>query len=175
MSFGSYPALSLKEARELHDEARNLLAKGVNPHIERKRKRHAIVLAGEHTFQAVYDQWLKHRKLSLEEGRQTSLEQIAHVFKKDVFPMLRTWPYLWIDATYVKTREAGRIVSVAVIVAVGVNTDGQREVLGLKVGASEAEPFWTEFLLSLNRRYMQLEGLQIINGTVPIRLSAVAR
>lgn len=62
------------------------------------------------------------------------------------------WPYLWIDATYVKTREAGRIVSVAVIVAVGVNTDGQREVLGLKVGASEAEPFWTEFLRSLNRR-----------------------
>ena len=45
------------------------------------------------------------------------------------------WPYLWIDATYVKTREAGRIVSVAVIVAVGVNTEGQREVLGLKVGA----------------------------------------
>jgi len=59
------------------------------------------------------------------------------------------WPYLWVDATYVKTREAGRIVSVAVIVAVGVNTDGQREVLGLKVGASEAEPFWTEFLRSL--------------------------
>ena len=59
------------------------------------------------------------------------------------------WPYLWIDATYVKTREAGRIVSVAVIVAVGVNTEGQREVLGLKVGASEAEPFWTEFLRSL--------------------------
>jgi putative transposase len=54
------------------------------------------------------------------------------------------WPYLWIDATYVKTREAGRIVSVAVIVAVGVNTEGQREVLGLKVGASEAEPFWTD-------------------------------
>ena len=39
-------------------------------------------------------------------------------------------PYLWINATYVKTREAGRIVSVAVIVAVGVNTEGQREVLG---------------------------------------------
>ena len=89
MSFGSYPALSLKEARELRDEARNLLAKGVNPHTERKRKRHAIVLAGEHTFQAVYDQWLAHRKLSLEEGRQTSLEQIARVFKKDVFPVLR--------------------------------------------------------------------------------------
>src|SRR6058998_3132915 len=45
-------------------------------------------------------------------------------------PIEGDWPYLWIDATYVKTREAGRIVSVAVIVAVGVNTDGQREVLG---------------------------------------------
>jgi putative transposase len=66
-------------------------------------------------------------------------------------PIEGDWPYLWIDATYVKTREAGRIVSVAVIVAVGVNTDGQREVLGLKVGHSEAEPFWTEFLRSLNR------------------------
>jgi putative transposase len=70
------------------------------------------------------------------------------------------WPYLWIDATYVKTREAGRIVSVAVIVAVGVNTDGQREVLGLKVGASEAEPFWTEFLRGLNRR--GLRGVKLV-------------
>jgi putative transposase len=70
------------------------------------------------------------------------------------------WPYLWIDATYVKTREAGRIVSVAVIVAVGVNTEGQREVLGVKVGASEAEPFWTEFLRSLNRR--GLRGVKLV-------------
>jgi len=70
------------------------------------------------------------------------------------------WPYLWIDATYVKTREAGRIVSVAVIVAVGVNTEGQREVLGMKVGASEAEPFWTEFLRSLNRR--GLRGVKLV-------------
>ncbi len=70
------------------------------------------------------------------------------------------WPYLWIDATYVKTREAGRIVSVAVIVAVGVNTEGQREVLGLKVGPSEAEPFWTDFLRSLNRR--GLRGVKLV-------------
>jgi putative transposase len=70
------------------------------------------------------------------------------------------WPYLWIDATYVKTREAGRIVSVAVIVAVGVNTEGQREVLGMKVGASEAEPFWTDFLRSLNRR--GLRGVKLV-------------
>ena len=52
----------------------------------------------------------------------------------------------WIDATFVKVREAGRIVSVAVIIAGAVNTDGQREVLGMSVGASEAEPVWTSFL-----------------------------
>ncbi len=75
-------------------------------------------------------------------------------------PIEGDWPYLWIDATYVKTREAGRIVSVAVIIAVGVNTEGQREVLGLKVGASEAEPFWTEFLRSLNRR--GLRGVKLV-------------
>ncbi|MGP3790480.1 tyrosine-type recombinase/integrase [Pseudomonas sp. B392_1p] len=89
MSFGSYPALSLKDARALRDEAHSLIAKGLNPHSERKRKRHAIVLAGEHTFNAVYEQWLAHRRLSLEAGRQTSLEQIGRVFKKDVFPVLR--------------------------------------------------------------------------------------
>ncbi len=53
---------------------------------------------------------------------------------------------------YVKVREAGRIVSVAVIIAVAVNTDGVREVLGMRVGPSEVEPFWTEFLRSLMRR-----------------------
>ena len=64
-------------------------------------------------------------------------------------PIEGDWPYLWIDATYVKVREAGRIVSVAVIIAVGVNTDGVREVLGMQVGASEAETFWTQFLRAL--------------------------
>src|SRR6202035_4332303 len=50
------------------------------------------------------------------------------------------WPYLWLDATYVKVRATGRIVSVAVIVAVAVNSDGRREVLGIAIGASEAGP-----------------------------------
>jgi putative transposase len=67
-------------------------------------------------------------------------------------PLEGDWPYIWIDATYVKTRQGGSIVSVAAIIAVGVNTDGRREVLGLQIGASEAEPFWTEFLRSLTRR-----------------------
>ena len=60
-------------------------------------------------------------------------------------PMEGDWPYLWVDATYVKARESGRIVSAAVIVAVGVNSDGRREVLGMDIGPSEAETFWTEF------------------------------
>ena len=53
-------------------------------------------------------------------------------------PLEGHWPYLWIDATYVKAREGGRIVSTATIVAIGVNTDGRREVLGVATGASEA-------------------------------------
>jgi putative transposase len=57
-------------------------------------------------------------------------------------PIEGDWPYLWLDATYVKVREAGRIVPVAVTIAVGVNADGRREVLGMAVGSSEAEPFW---------------------------------
>jgi putative transposase len=75
-------------------------------------------------------------------------------------PIEGSWPYLWIDATYVKVRQAGRIVSVAVIIAVAVNTDGRREVLGMQVGASEAEPFWTDFLRSLTRR--GLRGVKLV-------------
>jgi transposase-like protein len=56
-------------------------------------------------------------------------------------PLEGDWPYVWLDATYVKVRQAGRIVSVAVIVAIGVNSDGRREVLGMDIGPSEAETF----------------------------------
>ena len=59
-----------------------------------------------------------------------------------------------------KVRQAGRIVSVAVIIAVAVNTDGRREVVGMQVGASEAEPFWTDFLRSLTRR--GLRGVKLV-------------
>src|ERR1700732_2857033 len=67
-------------------------------------------------------------------------------------PLEGDWPYLWLDATYVKVRTSGRIVSAAVIVAVAVSSDGRREVLGIAIGASEAETFWTEFLRALARR-----------------------
>jgi putative transposase len=75
-------------------------------------------------------------------------------------PIEGDWPYLWLDATYVKIREAGRIVPVAVTVAVGVNGDGRREVLGMAVGASEAETFWLDFLRSLARR--GLRGVKLV-------------
>ena len=75
-------------------------------------------------------------------------------------PLEGDWPYLWLDATYVKVRQNGRIVSVAVIIAVGVNGDGRREVLGLEIGASEAEPFWTSFLRKLARR--GLRGVKLV-------------
>ncbi len=75
-------------------------------------------------------------------------------------PIEGDWPYLWIDATYVKVRQNGRIVSVAVIVAVGVNSDGRREVLGMDIGPSEAETFWTAFLRKLARR--GLRGVKLV-------------
>ena len=75
-------------------------------------------------------------------------------------PIEGDWPYLWLDATYMKVREQGRIVSVAVIVAVAVNSDGRREVLGLAVGPSEAETFWIEFLRGLARR--GLRGVKLV-------------
>jgi putative transposase len=75
-------------------------------------------------------------------------------------PLEGDWPYVWLDATYVKVRQAGRIVSVAVIVAIGVNNDGRREVLGMDIGPSEAETFWTEFLRKLTRR--GLRGVKLV-------------
>ncbi|MGH6857458.1 MAG: transposase [Methylocella sp.] len=53
-------------------------------------------------------------------------------------PLQGDWPYVWIDATYVKVRQNGRIVPVAAIIAIGANADGRREVLGMAVGPSEA-------------------------------------
>jgi len=75
-------------------------------------------------------------------------------------PLEGDWPYVWLDATYVKARCDGRIVSVAVIIAVGVNGDGRREILGLAIGTSEAEVFWTDFLRSLTRR--GLRGVKLV-------------
>ena len=75
-------------------------------------------------------------------------------------PLDGEWPYLWLDATYLKVREGGRIVSVAAIVAVAVNTDGKREIVGLHIGPSEAETFWATFLKGLVKR--GLRGIKLV-------------
>jgi transposase-like protein len=67
-------------------------------------------------------------------------------------PLEGEWPYLWLDATYLKVREGGRIVSVAAIIAVAVDSEGRREIVGLHLGPSEAETFWSAFLKGLVRR-----------------------
>ncbi len=70
------------------------------------------------------------------------------------------WPYLWLDATYLKVRDGGRIVSVAAIIATGVNRDGRREILGLGLGPSEAATFWLGFLRTLQQR--GLAGVKLV-------------
>ncbi len=75
-------------------------------------------------------------------------------------PLDGDWPYVWLDATYLKQRQGGRIISVAVIIAVAANTEGRREIIGLNVGLSEAAPFWIDFLRSLTRR--GLKGVMLV-------------
>jgi transposase-like protein len=88
-------------------------------------------------------------------------------------PLTGAWPYLWLDATYLKVREGGRIVSVAAIVAVAVNTEGRREIVGLHIGPSEAEPFWTTFLRDLVKR--ELSGVQLVVSDAHKGLKAAIR
>jgi putative transposase len=75
-------------------------------------------------------------------------------------PLEKRYPYLWLDATHLKVREGGRVVSNAIVVAYALNEDGYREVIGISVGTSENETFWTEFLRSLIER--GLSGVQLV-------------
>lgn len=88
-------------------------------------------------------------------------------------PLEGDWPYLWLDATYLKVREGGRIVSVAAIIAVAANTDGRREIVGLHIGPSEAEPFWASFLKDLTRR--GLKGVKLVISDSHEELKAAIR
>jgi transposase-like protein len=75
-------------------------------------------------------------------------------------PLEDSYPYVWFDAIYLKVRQSNRIVSLAAVVAIGVCETGERRVLGLATGASESEPFWSEFLRSLVGR--GLKGVQLV-------------
>jgi transposase-like protein len=89
-------------------------------------------------------------------------------------PLEGPYPYVWIDATYVKARQDGRVVSVAVVIAVGVKGGtGEREVLGLDVGPSEDGAFWTTFLRSLVAR--GLSGVKLVTSDAHRGLKGVAK
>src|SRR5881398_2955744 len=88
-------------------------------------------------------------------------------------PLVGEWPYLWLNATYLKQREGGRIVAVAAIIAVAVNTEGKREIIGLHIGPSEAETFWSGFLKSLAKR--GLKGVKLVISDAHEGLKAAIR
>src|SRR3954471_5785218 len=70
------------------------------------------------------------------------------------------YPYVWLDGTFVKVRENGRVVSQAIVIAIAVTANGEREVLGLDVGPSESGAFWLAFLRDLVAR--GLSGVQLV-------------
>jgi transposase-like protein len=88
-------------------------------------------------------------------------------------PLTGTWPCLWLDATCLRQREGGRVVSVAAIIAVAVNAEGKREIVGLHIGPSEAESFWSDFLRSLVRR--GLSGVKLVISDAHEGLKAAIR
>jgi integrase len=88
MSLGTYPEVSLREARQARDEARALLAKGVNPHTDRKRKRQTVRLSGEYSFEAVFHQWLARHALGIKTGERSTHGNILRMFNYDVLPLL---------------------------------------------------------------------------------------
>ena len=94
MSLGTYPEVSLREARQARDDARALLAQGTNPHAHRKQKRQAVLLASEHTFEAVFHAWLERHALGIKTGRQSTHATILRIFGKDVLPVLGKRPML---------------------------------------------------------------------------------
>jgi putative transposase len=86
------------------------------------------------------------------------LDEVVEQFRRR--PLEGAYPYLWLDALYLKVRQNHRIVSQAVVIAVGVRDTGEREVLGFAVGSSEEEAFWRDFLRGLLAR--GLGGVQLV-------------
>ncbi len=87
-----------------------------------------------------------------------NLDELVQDFRHR--PLDGQYPYVWLDALYLKVRQNHRVVSQAVVIAVAVTHEGERTVLGFDVGASEEEAFWLEFLRSLVKR--GLKGVQLV-------------
>jgi transposase-like protein len=89
-------------------------------------------------------------------------------------PLEVAYPYLWLDALYLKVRQNHRIVNMAVVVALGVRETGEREVLGIEIGASEEEAFWKAFLRGLVRRGLRGVELVISDGHEGLKAALAA-
>jgi transposase-like protein len=105
------------------------------------------------------------RSLGMEGISKSEVSRICQGIDEEVekwrhLPLEDRYPYLWLDATYVKVRQIGRVTSQAVIVAYAVRENGERKVIGLEVGPSEDAAFWMEFLRSLVVR--GLRGVQLV-------------
>jgi len=84
-----------------------------------------------------------------------------------------SYPYGWLDATYLKVREAGRVQSLAMVIAVGVKANGERSLLGFDLGPTEDGAFWLEFLRRLLARGLQ--GVQLVTSAAHVGLSRPSR
>jgi transposase-like protein len=134
----------------------------------RKRAEQALVA----TVREAYVQGVSTRKvddlvraLGLDGISKSQVSRLCQTLDEEVerFRQRRlagAYPYLWLDATFVKVREGGRVVGMAVVIAIGVNGDGQREVLGLDIGPSEDGAFWQAFLRGLVAR--GLSGVELV-------------
>jgi transposase-like protein len=89
-------------------------------------------------------------------------------------PLVGPYPYVWLDATYLKVRQDGRVGSMAAVIAIGVNGDGQREVLGLDLGPSEDGAFWLAFLRSLVARWLGSVRLVVSDAHLGLKAAIVA-
>ena len=105
------------------------------------------------------------RALGIDGISRSEVSRICKVLDEEVRtflsrPIHAECPYLWLDATFHKVREAGRVTSVATVVAIGVASTGERTVLGAATGPSEDHQFWTSFLRSLVKR--GLRGVRLV-------------
>jgi integrase len=88
ISLGTYPAVSLRQARQARDEARNLLSKGVNPKVHRRQQKLAVRFADEYTFSVVYSHWMERRQLEIKTGQRSTYAKMVRIFEKDILTFL---------------------------------------------------------------------------------------
>jgi len=139
--------------------------------LEPRRRAEKALLA---VVQAAYVQGVSTRKVDelLQALGLTGIDKskVSRICRElDVFvdafrnrPLEGSYPYLWLDALYLKVRQDHRIVSQALIVAIAVRDTGDREILGVSLGQSEEYAFWLDFLRGLARR--GLKGVQLVTS-----------